>query len=96
MSKITPDDVRKIALLSRLSLDEAEIAKFTGQLEAVLEYVDLLTEADVEGVEPFINAGATGNVLRADEVRDSLPTEQALANAPRSGAGFFEVPAVVK
>ena len=37
MSKITPDDVRKIALLSRLSLDEAEIAKFTGQLEAVLE-----------------------------------------------------------
>lgn len=96
MSKITPDDVRKIALLSRLSLDEAEIAKFTGQLEAVLEYVDLLTEADVEGVEPFISAGAAGNVLRADEVRDSLPTEQALANAPRSGAGFFEVPAVVK
>lgn len=96
MSGITPEDIRKIALLSRLELGGDEIIKFTPQLEAVLEYVDTLREVDVEGVEPFINAGARGNFLRDDVCRKSLSNQQALANSPRKGEGFFKVPAVVK
>lgn len=95
MSKITAADVKKIALLSRLNLDEAEVTRFTSQLENILEYVDTLTEVNVDGVEPFISAAEEGNVLREDVVRDSLPREAALANAPRQADGFFQVPAVV-
>ncbi len=95
MSKITTEDVKKIAHLSRLELGTEEIARFTGQLEHILEYVDMLGEVDVAGVEPFISAAETGNVLREDVVCASLPREDALANAPRQDNGFFQVPAVV-
>lgn len=95
MSKITVEDVKKIALLSRLELGNEEIERLTGQLESILEYVDTLSEVDVEGVEPFISAAEEGNVLREDVVRPSLTNEEALTNAPRQNNGFFQVPAVV-
>ena len=95
MSKISEQEVRKIAHLARLELGEEEVSRFTGQLENILEYVESLNEVDVEGVEPFISAAEAGNVLREDEVRESLPREAALSNAPRQSGGFFQVPAVV-
>lgn len=96
MSKISEDDIKKIALLSRLELNENETHKFTGQLESILEYIETLSEVDIEGVEPFINAAAGGNVFREDSVLPSIPNEKAIQNAPRSGDGFFKVPAVIK
>lgn len=95
MSKITAEDVKKIAHLSRLKLGEQEVERLTGELENILGYVDMLAEVDVAGVEPFISAAEEGNVLRADVVKESLPREDALANAPRQSNGFFQVPAVV-
>lgn len=95
MSKITSEDVKKIAHLSRLELGQEEVQRLTGQLESILEYVDMLGEVDVTGIEPFISAAETGNVLREDVVRESLPREDALANAPRQDGSFFQVPAVV-
>ncbi len=96
MSKITEEDIKKIALLSRLELDEKEVGKFAGQLESILEYIEHLSEVDIEGVEPFISAAASGNVFREDRIIPSLPNEKALQNAPKSGEGFFKVPAVIK
>ena len=98
MSKITTEDVEKIALLSRLKLSEGETEMFKDQLGAILDYIEMLSEVDIEGVEPFINAASEGNVFRNDQLRpetENLSNEQALQNAPQSGDGFFKVPATI-
>jgi aspartyl-tRNA(Asn)/glutamyl-tRNA(Gln) amidotransferase subunit C len=94
MSHITREEVTKIAHLSRIKLSEEETDLFAKQLEDILGYVAKLGEVDVEGVEPFLNAAADGNVFREDVVIESLPRDAALANAPERKDAFFKVPAV--
>ncbi len=98
MSKITTEDVEKIALLSRLKLSADEVEMFRGQLGNIIEYIEMLSEVDIEGVEPFINAASEGNVFRNDirrEESENITTEQATQNAPLKGDGFFKVPATI-
>lgn len=92
---ITTRDVEHVAALARLELDEAEKARFTDQLNAVLAYVEKLNELDTEGVEPTTHVLKPVNVLREDEVRPSWPVERVLMNAPDEEDGQFRVPAVL-
>lgn len=92
---LSRQDVDKVALLARLSLTESEAEAMTEQLGRIVGYVDQLSEVDTEGVEPMAQAVDGANVLKPDEVRESLPREKALASAPRhNGAGYL-VPAVL-
>ncbi|MCC7351091.1 MAG: Asp-tRNA(Asn)/Glu-tRNA(Gln) amidotransferase subunit GatC [Phycisphaerales bacterium] len=93
--KITMEDVRHVARLSRLALDESQMRKFAGQLEAILGYVDKLGTLDVSGVEPMAHALPLHNVLREDVIEPSLPLEQVLRNAPQTDGPFFKVPKVI-
>jgi aspartyl-tRNA(Asn)/glutamyl-tRNA(Gln) amidotransferase subunit C len=93
---LTPDDVRKIALLSRLELSDDELAVLGPQLDAIVGYVAQLSEAPTDGVEPLAHALPVQNVFRDDEPGESLPVEQALANAPAKRGAFFQVPAVLE
>ncbi|HLK92203.1 MAG TPA: Asp-tRNA(Asn)/Glu-tRNA(Gln) amidotransferase subunit GatC [Polyangia bacterium] len=95
MSRITPEEVRELALLARLALSEQEIARMTGDLDAILDYVDAMRELDTTGVEPMTHAVPFDCPLRADVVAPSLPVDEALANAPRREASFFQVPRIV-
>jgi len=95
MSDITPELVRKVAHLSRLQVTEAEVDRLSQQLGDILTYVELLNEVDTDGVEPMAHAIELTNVLRADEPRESLPRDQALANAPSSDGQYFLVPAIL-
>jgi aspartyl-tRNA(Asn)/glutamyl-tRNA(Gln) amidotransferase subunit C len=88
-------DVRKVALLARLALGEASLARLTPQLESILEYIRLLNEVDVTGVEPMAHALPVSNVLRDDVVGQSLPIEIVLRNAPETDGPFFKVPKVI-
>ncbi len=92
---ITQDEVRHIAHLGRLKLTDAEVAEFTDELAAILDYINQLKEVDVEGVEPTAHAVAMHNAFRADEVRPSLSPETAVANAPQRHETFFKVPKVL-
>ena len=94
--KITRKDVENVALLSRLELGESDIVKFTGQLNAILDYVDMLDKVNTEGVQPTAHVLPLQNVMRADEVKPSLPREEALANAPEQEDGYFKVPKVME
>ncbi|MBP2655155.1 MAG: Aspartyl/glutamyl-tRNA(Asn/Gln) amidotransferase subunit [Firmicutes bacterium] len=94
--KITRKDVESVALLSRLEMDEAAMDKFTGQLNSILEYVDMLSKVDTEGVEPTAHVLNLKNVLRADAVKPSLPRELALSNAPEQEDGYFKVPKIME
>lgn len=92
---LTPDVVRRVARLSRLKLDDAEVSRLANELSQVLHYVDQLNELDVKDVEPMAHAIELTNVFRADEPRPSLPREAALANAPKSDGKYFLVPPIL-
>src|SRR5688572_1346817 len=92
---ITLDDVRDVAKLARLAMDDVTLARLTPQLESILAYVDKLREADVTGVEPMAHAVDVKNVFRADTPGDPLPLEKVLQNAPDSDGPFFKVPKVI-
>jgi aspartyl-tRNA(Asn)/glutamyl-tRNA(Gln) amidotransferase subunit C len=94
--KLNRKDVEHVALLSRLELSETELDKFTGQLDAILEYIDVLNQVDTSAVEPMAHVLEIRNVMRADEVQPSLPREAALKNAPDAEDGFFKVPKIVE
>jgi aspartyl-tRNA(Asn)/glutamyl-tRNA(Gln) amidotransferase subunit C len=94
--KIDTQQVRKVAKLARLDLTEAEIEEFTGQLGAILEYVEKMNELDTAAVEPLAHCLPIHNVFRADEVRESLGTEQTLTNAPQRDGPFFKVPKILE
>ncbi len=93
--KLTDNQVRHVAKLSRLRLSDEQIARYGEQLSAVLDYFAKLNELDVEGVEPMAHAADVTNVLRADEPVDGLSTDAALANAPAQSPPFFKVPKVL-
>ncbi|MHC4242339.1 MAG: Asp-tRNA(Asn)/Glu-tRNA(Gln) amidotransferase subunit GatC [Planctomycetota bacterium] len=93
--KIDQTQVRKVAKLSRLELTEDEVQEFTGQLSAILDYVEKMSELDTAGVEPLAHCLPVSNVLREDSARESLGTEKVLANAPQRDDEFFKVPKIL-
>ena len=93
--KLTEQQVRHVAKLSRLNLSDDEVHHFSEQLSGVLGYVSKLNELDVTGVEPMAHAMDVTNALREDVAEPGLTAEQALANAPATDEPFFKVPKVI-
>lgn len=89
-------DIHYVAELARLELSADEKTQLGAQLGDILRYVDQLKEVDVAGVEPTAHSVPFVNVTRPDVVRDSLPHEDALRNAPRQANGLFIVPKIVE
>lgn len=87
--------VEKVAHLSRLSLTEEEVQMYATQLNDIMETMEVLQQIDTEGVEPLAHVLPIKNVLRADEVGQTLPKEKVLANAPNEIDGMFSVPKIV-
>ncbi len=96
MEKITKDQVRHVALLSRIEMTDGEVEVFQSQLENILEYMDKLEELDTSDIEPMSSVMGISNVFREDDVKPSVPTEVALANAPEKTSDSFKVPTVVE
>jgi aspartyl-tRNA(Asn)/glutamyl-tRNA(Gln) amidotransferase subunit C len=92
---LSTHEVRKVALLARLKLTDAELEKFTTQLNQIVGYVEQLQQLNTDDVEPLAHPLPVKNVFRADEVLPSLPADKALANAPKHDAEFYLVPPVL-
>ncbi len=95
MASISQKEVEHVAQLARLELTDAEKSRFAEQLSHILTYVDQLQEVSTEGVSLSASEANEGMVLREDIPRQGLSLEQALANAPESGEGFFVVPKIL-
>ena len=91
---LTPDEVRHVAELAKLTLSDEEVALFGRQLSAILDYADQLRQVDTSAVPPTPYVLPLENVMRPDQPRPSLPVAAALANAPAQANGFFRVRAV--
>lgn len=92
----TQIDVKYVAHLARLALTPEEEEKFGAQLGQVLGYIEKLNELDVSQVDPTAHAVPMVNITRPDEVRPSLPNDEALRNAPARANGLFVVPKIVE
>ncbi|MBT8333775.1 MAG: Asp-tRNA(Asn)/Glu-tRNA(Gln) amidotransferase subunit GatC [Desulfobacterales bacterium] len=93
--RITEKEVKHVAHLARLHLDQDELSKMTVQLDTILSYVAKLEELDTSEVAPTTHAFAITNAFRDDEVRPSLKRQKALANAPEDNGEAFIVPRVL-
>ncbi|MFB3916472.1 MAG: Asp-tRNA(Asn)/Glu-tRNA(Gln) amidotransferase subunit GatC [Terriglobales bacterium] len=107
--KVTEKDVLYVADLANLELTDTERARMVKDINAILDYVDRLNQVDTTNVEPMaqtsdrygVDEAKTGTArfayaMRADEVRPSLPHQDALRNAPDSDGTFFKVPKVIE
>ena len=94
--KVTDQDIKTVASLSRLRIRPDETAEVAAQLDKFLTYVENLQAIDTSQIEPTTYALPMQNVFRADEVKPSLEREQALSNAPLAEDGYFKVPRVLE
>jgi aspartyl-tRNA(Asn)/glutamyl-tRNA(Gln) amidotransferase subunit C len=97
MATVTKNDVKHVADLSNLVLTDEEIAKFTPQLDKIIEFVSTLNEVDTSNVEPTSQTTGLTNVLREDIIKseNSLTQDEALSNTDGHN-GFFKVKAILK
>jgi aspartyl-tRNA(Asn)/glutamyl-tRNA(Gln) amidotransferase subunit C len=88
--------VRRIAHLARIAVAEDEVEHLREELNAILAFVEQLSEVDVEGVEPMTSVIPMAMKKRPDEVTDGGIPDDILKNAPAAQDGFFAVPKVVE
>ena len=88
--------VRRIALLARIKVPEADLDKLAGELNTILGWVEQLGEVDTDGVEPMTSVVPMTPRRRADAVTDGGIADDVLANAPERRDGFFAVPKVIE
>ena len=96
-SKLTREEVLRVARLAHLELSDAEVELFTHQLADILAYAEQVQAIDTSGVPATAHVHATQRREREDVPQPSLPVEDALANAPDADreAGLFRVPRVI-
>lgn len=94
--KVSAEDVAYIAQLSRLTVPESELEKFTEQFNQILNYADILEHIDTTGIEPTAHVLPVSNVFREDVVRPGATHEEALLNAPAVHNDGFKVPRVIE
>ena len=92
---LSADEVRSIADLARLELDEADLARYQQQLSAILGYFQKLEELDTRQIDPGASALSLKNVMRPDCAEAAMPADEAVANAPDSDGEQFRVRAVL-
>jgi aspartyl-tRNA(Asn)/glutamyl-tRNA(Gln) amidotransferase subunit C len=90
------DQVRKIAHLARLAVDESAIAEYARNLSRILELAEQMNAVDTAGIEPLAHPLDASQRLRSDEVTESDRREQFQAIAPQVEAGLYLVPKVIE
>ena len=93
---VDPETVRRIAQLARIAVAEHEIEHLRGELNAILAFVEQLSEVGVEGVEPMTSVIPMEMKKRPDVVTDGGIADAILKNAPAAEEHFFVVPKVVE
>ena len=95
MTKITKDEVKKVAHLARLELNEHEINNHSEQLEKILQYIKQLQEINTDDVPCTTRAIEVTNVFRKDEKKNSDCTKEILDLGPSREDNFFKVPKII-
>ncbi|MCS3842685.1 Asp-tRNA(Asn)/Glu-tRNA(Gln) amidotransferase subunit GatC [Microbacterium sp. AK031] len=95
MSEITPDLVRHLGMLARIQLNDDEVTRLTGQLDAIVDNIAKVSEVATPDVAATSHPIPLANVFRPDVVGETLTHEQVLLNAPDAADGRFRVTAIL-
>ena len=95
MKRISSNEVKKVAQLARLELNESEIQKHAEQLENILGYIKQLEKINTDNIPCTTRAIEVVNVLRKDEKKDYQNSEELLNLAPSRENQFFRVPKII-
>ena len=93
---IDAETVRRIAHLARVAVADDEVERLRGEINAILSFVEQLSEVNVEGVEPMTSVIPMAMVQRPDAVTDGNNADAVMQNAPEREGNFFVVPKVVE
>ncbi|MBZ0184567.1 MAG: Asp-tRNA(Asn)/Glu-tRNA(Gln) amidotransferase subunit GatC [Melioribacteraceae bacterium] len=92
---VNKNQVEQIAKLARLKFDENEIENLTKDMNKILDYMDQLNELDTDNIEPLSHPLDLSNVMREDNLKESISREEVFKNAPSHNEEFFKVPKVI-
>lgn len=92
---LSPDEVKKIAFLARLSIKEEHIEQYSEDLSGILDLVEQMNAANVDDIEPMAHPQDAMQRLRDDVVTESNQREKLMSNAPSQQDGLFLVPKVL-
>jgi aspartyl-tRNA(Asn)/glutamyl-tRNA(Gln) amidotransferase subunit C len=93
---LTAAQVKKIAKLSRIRLNEQEVEHYGKEISSILNWIEMLQEVNTDKVPQMASVSSIGLHLREDAVTDGNMQADVLKNAPKSAFGCFEVPKVVE
>ena len=96
MTRISSDEIRHLAALCRISMSDDEVGAMREQMSNILDNIDILNRVDTRGETPTGHSVDLVSVMREDEARDSIPLEDALANAPNREGDFLRVRAALE
>ena len=96
MTRITSDEIRHLAALCRIAMSDDEVGAMREQMSNILDNIDVLNRVDTRGAAPTGHSVDLVSVMREDEARDSIPLEDALANAPNRDGDFIRVRAALE
>lgn len=99
MSKITTEQVKQVADLAHLEFSNRELDTFIGEFQEILDYFEQLREVNTDDAAPLYHALASASEetpWRSDAVRESLPRQEVLAEAPETDGEHFRVPKVIE
>lgn len=94
--EVTSEMIDRLAVLAKLKFSEEEKKELNADLERMIEFVEKLKEIDTTGIEPLLHITDAVNVLREDEVKQTITRQEALLNAPLTDGSFIKVPKVIK
>lgn len=94
--KITDSEVLHVARLARLKLDTDELKLFQKDLNAILEYMNMIVEIDTTDITPIVHTTTIMNVMRPDTIKGSQGRAEALSNSPKHKDGNIVVPKVIE
>jgi len=95
MTKISSDDVSKVAKLARLDIPDDRLELYANQLEKILDYVSQLEKINTTNVPPTTRAVEVVNVLREDVVEESIVRDELLDLSPKREGEFYRVPKII-
>jgi aspartyl-tRNA(Asn)/glutamyl-tRNA(Gln) amidotransferase subunit C len=89
-------EIEHVAMLARLKLTENEKKLFSDQVGSIIDYINKLNELDTGNVQPTSHVLPIKNVFRQDTLKESLPRDSALKNAPVRDKSFYRVPKIIE
>ncbi|MBD3108863.1 Asp-tRNA(Asn)/Glu-tRNA(Gln) amidotransferase subunit GatC [Bacillus sp. AGMB 02131] len=95
MSRISIEEVKHVAHLARLAVNEEEAEQMRKELDAIITFAEQLNELDTTNVKPTSHVLEMVNVLREDVAKEGLPVEEVVKNAPDQQDGYIRVPSIM-